>query len=68
MLNPVCTCGETLTRDDPAEMIYDWVPGSPEIMRLFMLSSRGHKWVWHCFGCGFFCPGLEGNRSAPRRA
>lgn len=61
-MNPICTCGEIMVREVTAEMVWDWVPGSPEIRLLFRLAGDGHTWLWSCHGCGFFCPGLEGNR------
>lgn len=55
-MNPVCSvCGEIMAIDDPAEVAFDWIPGSPEIKRLFRLAQH-RLMVWNCFGCGEFIP------------
>jgi hypothetical protein len=59
MINPLCDCGEDMWLEDISDEIYRWLPGSPEIRRLFAMSAIGLRRVWTCpGGCGKFFPSV----------
>ena len=63
-MNPTCDCGELMERELTAELAFDYVPGSPEIRRVFQLSAAGHLWVWACWNCGAIVPELAASVTA----
>lgn len=43
--------------EDPHDVMFDFIPGSPEIRDLFMygIEHRGAQ-IWNCYGCGEWLP------------
>ena len=53
-----CTeCGERMQLDDPAQLMFDYFEGAPEIRELFTYAvEHPDAQVWSCFGCGHWMP------------
>lgn len=54
MFNPEC-CGVPMWLEATNELVYQFIPGSPEILQLFSMAKR-HPMMWACLDCGRFYP------------
>lgn len=55
MLNPTCpVCGELLQLERVGDVVWDYVPAAPPMMREYLARFGPRAPVWECFGCGEF--------------
>lgn len=68
LVNITCrSCGEPMWIETVLDAIFDVLPNSPEMRRLFAFKAEGINHVWECWGCGRFEP-ILGGRVRPVRA
>ncbi len=54
-MNPTCPeCGEILTLDVVGEVVFDYAPSAPPLMRSYLALHGAQAPIWDCFGCGGF--------------